>query len=155
MGSLSSERSSSSLDWSSITSSSESLKWEFGENSPSLRGDSFLPNPTGASELPARAEGEGEGEHIASSTMPENEPSSKGERKDIPLMWTGKPPPEAGTAARPLQTRDEEALSFPPSKATSGESTVSHVGELLSLSETSLVLPLETGPSSSSARALM
>ena len=74
--SFSSDRSSSSLEWSSIAISSESLKWECGENSPSLPGDSFLPPPTAASELPARLEGEGEGEHIASSTMAENEASS-------------------------------------------------------------------------------
>ena len=150
-----SDRSSSSLEWSSIATSSESLKWECGENSPSLRGDSFLPPPAAASELPA-------GEHIASSTRAENEASSKEERKGIPLMWTGKLPPEAGAAAAVLQVFGEgAALSF-PSKPTEAASTMSTFGELLIVTSVLLLLPVlpvllldGAGPWSRSARALM
>lgn len=113
---MSSERSSSSLECSSIAISSESLKWECGENSPSLRGDSLLAPTLGASELAARAEDAAEGKRIASSATVEYAPSSKDERKGTPLMWTGRAPQGPLTVAAVLQhVGDGEALSFSPS----------------------------------------
>lgn len=154
---MSSERSSSSLEWSSIAISSESLKWECGENSPSLRGDSFLPA--------ARLEDGGDGERIASSTMAENEASSKEERKGIPPMLL-EPEPDPGATAVLQVVGDGDARSCVPSNPTAGESIMSHFGELLLLLlfEASLLLQEEdeeevdeeeTGPWSRSASALM